>query len=295
MKSKISYRLTVASALLWIFTSIDGGQVAADIIINGPEADWISVQYGIDEPITDQQAGGSEPDLIGSASDPSFYVQFDDLGTPSLEDGTLAFRLRLAEDKNPAGYKGALFIGIDANGDGAIDIFAGVDNSGSSSDIGLWDSGTGANTSPSTTSIASSPSVSYTQTSDNYKWGDVDLNNDADASSYDIDGGGKTDQFLSFSIDFQDLVDELAVAGITINENTGLSFVAGTATQNNSINSDLNGVNGGINSTSTWTSLGAISSPVSIPEPSTMLLLGIGLTSLLACPLLRRSVMQAEI
>ena len=265
---------------------LSGGSLGADLIIDGPETEWTEVHYGVDEPISDQQAGGSEPDIIGSSSDPSFYIQFDDLDSPSTTDGTLGFRLRLAEDKNPAGFSGALFVGIDADGDGAIDIFAGVDNSGSSSTIGLWDPGTGANTSPSTTTIASSPSVSYTQTADNYFWGDVDLNNDADASSYDIDGGGDTDQFLSFSIDFQDLVDQLALSGITIDQNTDLAFVVGTATQNNSLNSDLNGVNGGINSSTSWTDLGAISNPVSIPEPSTVTLLCFALVSL--APILNR-------
>jgi hypothetical protein len=53
-----------------------------------------------------------------------------------------------------------------------------------------------------------------------------------------------------------------------------MQLIAATATQANSLNEDLNGVNGGVNSSLSWVQLGAISRAyapdgiVPVPEPS---------------------------
>jgi hypothetical protein len=69
-------------------------------------------------------------------------------GTPSTTDGPLAFRVRVDADSSPAGFKAAVFVGVDANADGALDLFIGVNNSGSADTIGIWNPGNGLSVNP---------------------------------------------------------------------------------------------------------------------------------------------------
>ena len=93
-------------------------------------------------------------------------------------------------------------------------------------------------------------------------------------------GGGDTDQFLSFSVPFSDVVTQLSLRGITIDEKSPLTYIMATATQDNSLNQDLNGVNGSINSGLTWKDLGVetelLTSTGTIPEPSTLFFMAMG-------------------
>jgi len=246
------------------------------------------------DPFSDQQTGSKESDIVGTANTPSFYTKFYNAGTPTLTDGQLAFRLRLAEEKSPPGFSGGAFVGIDANGDGKLDVFVGVNNSGSRNEVGIWRAGNGLNISPSTTTMVSPSSFSYTETSLNYSWTPVNATIDPTTLSYDIDNGGNTDQFLSFVVPFADVVSLLGTIGVSnINENSIFSYVAATATQDNSLNEDLNGVNGGVNSSTTWSQLGALTVPMSpsgaVPEPSTYALLVLGVGTLLWMKLSRRN------
>ncbi|HMP82532.1 MAG TPA: PEP-CTERM sorting domain-containing protein [Verrucomicrobiota bacterium] len=268
-------------------------QVHAQILPNSPTTLWTPVLYGannptIPDPASDQQTGSKESDIVGNTNHPSLFTRFYNGGTPSLTDGQMAFRLRLAEEKNPVGYNGAAFIGMDGNGDGALDIFVGVNNSGSSDMVGIWAAGTGANISPSTTTIANSAFRSYGQGTTNYGWTVVNATSDPLALTFDVDNGGAADRFLSFVVPFADVVAAMNSVGIFgFNENSLLSYVAATATQANSLNQDLNGVNGGVNSSATWASLGALTLPYSasgapalVPEPSMVSLLLLGISSL---------------
>lgn len=117
-------------------------------------------------------------------------MAFGDAGTSSLTDGTLAFRTRrVAADSGPGGFGRALEIGFDVNRDGSIDVFVGVNNSGSKTEIGIYDAGTGANNSPSTTSISATPTYVYAETAANYNWAAVTTTNDPSVgTSTDIDG-----------------------------------------------------------------------------------------------------------
>lgn len=253
---------------------------------------WTAILYGagnLPDPGTDQQTGSSEGDIVGNLANPSFFVSFYDGGTPSIfTDGELAFRLRLGADKNPAGYKGAAFVGMDLNADGTLDLFAGVDNSGSSSYIGLWWAGSGANVSPKTTTLASSPTFSYTETAANYSWVAVSPANSPTGTTTDVDGGGDVDYFLTFVVPFGDFVAMGTNIIPNFSESSVVTYVAATATQPNSLNQDLNGVTGNVNSADTWASLGGFSQPYSlngtlitaVPEPSAATLLGLGLATL---------------
>jgi hypothetical protein len=271
---------------------LSGASTWAQINPASSTTSWTPIQYGpgnIPDPTADQQTGSSEGDIVGNLLNPSLYTAFYDGGTPAnLTDGQLAFRFRVGMDKNPAGYTGCAFVGLDLDGNGVLDVFAGVNNSGSTAQVGLWWAGSGANVSPSTTSIASSPTFVYAQTGANYSWLAVSAVNNPSGTTLDVDGGGKTDYYLSFAVPFADLVSMVSTNGFaTFNEQSFIRYVAATATQANSLNQDLNGVNGGVNSSATWSSLGAMSSPVTssgfvpVPEPATHALFGLGLASVI--------------
>ena len=182
---------------------------------------------------------------------------------------------------------------MDADLDGDLDLFVGVDNTGANA-IRIWDPGTDLNISPSTTSI-SSPLISFSETATNYNWMAVATTNEPALTDTDLDDGGKTDYFLSFSVPFSNIVYQLSLKSITIDENTPLRYVSATATQDNSLNQDLNGVSGSTSSTQTWAALGAISDqftadgPVAVPEPTTVALVVAGL-SLMAVKLRRSAI-----
>jgi hypothetical protein len=265
---------------------------AATVVdLTAPTTSWTPILYSSNnpDPSNDQQTGSSEGDIVGNAQHASAYTMFGDAGTPSLTDGTLGFRIRLGADTSPAGFKTALFVGIDANGDGKIDLFLGVNNSGSADTIGIWNPGAGANVSPSTTSIVSTPLVSYAITAGNYSWMAVNTTNDPSVgTATDLDGGGQNDYFLGFAIPFSDIVAQLAAAGIAINQNSTLTYVIATATQANSLNQDLNGVAGGVNSSLTWSQLGALSNPMTaggltvVPEINPAVIAGLLLAAVIA-------------
>jgi hypothetical protein len=238
---------------------------ATVVDLTGPTTDWTPILYSSNnpDPSNDQQTGSSEGDIVGNALHPSAYTTFGDAGTPSLTDGTLAFRIRLGADVNPSGFKTALFVGIDANSDGKIDLFLGVNNSGAANTVGIWNPGTGLNVSPNTTSIVSTPLASYTPDASNYYWSQVTAINDPTVgTATDIDGGGQPDYFLGFAVPFSDIVNQLSLLGITFDQNSTLSYVIATATQANSLNQDLNGVGKNYDGALTWSQLGVLSNPM---------------------------------
>jgi hypothetical protein len=271
-----------------------GGTGARAAFINDPTTFWRPVIYGsapLTDPVNDQQTGSFEGDLVANSSNPLFYTRFDDAGTPSTTDGTLGFRVRVGGDANPPGFKSTFFVGIDANSNGSLDLFVGVGNSGSSDAIGMWNPGTSANTSPSTTSIVSPPFQTFAETATNYHFAAVTLTLDPTATTLDVGAGGQTDFFLSFSLPFNALVTRLNSVVPGFNENTPVRYVVATATQDNSLNQDIGGITGGTNSTSTFTQLGIISNPTTaliVPEPSGYVLMATGLAGLAGLRLRRR-------
>lgn len=249
-------RLLVALVLAFAaaFTRTD----AALVDITSPSTTWTPVLYANNnpDPTRDQQTGSAEGDIVGNAANPSVFTTFGNGDTPSLTDGTLAFRVRLGADVSPGGFKTALFVGLDANTDGVLDLFLGVNNSGAANTIGIWNPGSGLNVSPSTTTMVSTPLVGYAITTTNYSWMQVTGVNDPNATSFDLDAN-TPDYFLSYSIPFADIVAQLSAKGITgFDENSPMTYVVATATQANSLNQDLNGVAGGVNSSLTWAQLG---------------------------------------
>jgi hypothetical protein len=260
-------------------------------LVTAPTNHWTAIHYpGTNQTDyhDDQQTGQGDADIVGDATHPAFYTMFDDAGTASTTDGTLYFRVRIGSDfPRPGAFNNNLFVGIDGNQDGALDLFLGVHNQGSHSEVAIWNPGNGANTSPSTTSIVSPPAWSADQVASNYDFSPVDAASDPDATDYDLDDDSDTDYFLSFAIPFDQVVSHMeSLAGLTIDETSLFSYVLATSKQDNALNQDLNGVEGGIGSVLTWAELGVSSSPLSanpnyasasIPEPHALLM------GLLAC------------
>jgi hypothetical protein len=257
---------TLRAVLLSVGIAAAAWPAGASVVdLGGPTTDWTPILYSSNnpDPSNDQQTGSSEGDINGNALHPSAYTIFENGGTPLLTDGTIGFRIRIGADVNPNGFKTALFVGLDANSDGAIDLFLGINNSGAADMVGIWNPGAGLNVSPNTTSIVSTPLVSYTPTTDNYYWSQVTTTNDPTVgTATDIDGGGQVDYFLGFSIPMSDITAQLALLGIAFDENSALTYVIATATQANSLNQDLNGVVGNVNSSLTWSQLGVLSNPI---------------------------------
>ena len=278
--------------------SLAAPATALPIDVTGPSSDWNEVVYPGTTPdfSDDQQTGITEADIVGNATgDPAFLIWFDDNGTSSLTDGYMGFRVRLGDDKNPSGFEHFFGIGIDVTDslgvlDGAIDLFLGVDFSGNPDQLGIFDPGTGSNTSPSTTSIDSTALVSYVPGNvpgnpsyDNFDFSGVS-SIDGGAVDSDLDLDGNEDFFLTFVIPFADIVAQLQAVFPNFDENTIIQMVIGTSTQPNALNQDLGGPDGGTSSSQTWSALGAISQPVSsnmlVPEPGTGPLMVLGLVGL---------------
>ena len=79
--------------------------------------------------LADQQTGQAAGDIVGTASDSGLFMLFD-----STSPGALAFRVRLGAADQGGNFSRGFFIGIDANNDGKLDLFTGVDNTGSNAE-----------------------------------------------------------------------------------------------------------------------------------------------------------------
>jgi len=240
---------------------------------DSPTTQWSTASFGLTnypDASNDQQTGSAESDIVGDADNPALYVSFGE-----IEGGTndfLGFRFRLGADANPSGFDGVALIGIDANLDGSLDLFVGVNNQGSKDAIGIWYPGPGLNISPSTTTFSGSFFESFAQTSFNYSFTPVTPTIDPTATSFDLNGDNRTDYFLSFYVPYSSIVLALELQGITITESSEIQVVGATATQGNTLNQDIAGAVGGNHSSLKWSELGAMSLPFSpvpaVPEPS---------------------------
>lgn len=242
----------------------------------------------------DQQTGQADADIVSSLQNPGFLTVFDPGTAGSNTDGTLALRFRLdapGGTNNAPQFQRVLWVGIDADLNGSLDVFISVNRAGSNNTVGIYAPGSNPNTSPNTTSIVSMAFYSETLGVSNYNYRAVTAADNIAPTGHLTDfttsTSGDTDYYLSFAIPFQQIVNYLALSSpaIALTDASGFRYVVGTSTQANSLNQDLGGVTGGINSSLSWTALGGFSGTVNasgapVPEPGTtaiLLLAGAGL------------------
>lgn len=264
------------------------GMSLAVTTLSDPSTAWTSLGANYDY-LVDQQTGQAAGDIVGSnpavpGANPGFFVSYDDGSDPIPVDDFIQFRVRLDDhggNNNSPEFDRNLWVGIDADLDGAIDGFVGVNRQGASNESAIYSPGSDLNISPSTTSISNSPYASYTLNSSNYDYRPVNVG---------IDGGttddmttatsGDPDYYVSFAIPMADLTNFFAslATPLTFNKDTTVQYILATSTQANSLNQDLGGIDGGVNSSETWEDLGGFSPQVTgggevVPEPGVPALL----------------------
>jgi len=217
------------------------------LYVAGPSNGWTPVTVSPDtqttvymsDPRGDQQTGQGADDFVGTSTNPGMFLNF---GTVNGEQ-SLGFRFYMSRYESK-GFSGNLRVGIDADGDGDVDIFLGPRLGGSAATQGIvfQNPGNGLNVSPSTTTIGTNYGrIAFTPDNYNYQ----PLTSTLDPNWVNI--GTNTNSVISFSVPFSSLQNSLGALGINIDTNTMLSFIAFTSTQSNAINQDLYGSIGIIN------------------------------------------------
>jgi hypothetical protein len=285
----------------------------------------------------DSQTGDPRGELVGDVDNPGFYFAYDKDPLNALNGGRLMFRVRVAAwdtntndhttPGNAAGqFQTSLFIGIDANGDSAIDIFVAADDRGTSTQNGVkifypsCAGGTGCFTGPSSTNLGiqagSTTLFSTTGLSANFDWrqvnstsdprtspGEKSLNQNVNTTTATLNANSNynnIDGFFSFAVSLADIRAALASPNnpnvsstiADFNSMTQMRFIAVTAQQENSFNQDTGGCNNN-NPVTSWAC--ALSDPVRpgalAPEPGTSDLVIISTVGAFAFSR-RRSILQ---
>jgi hypothetical protein len=198
------------------------------LFVSGASSSWTSITSTetpnntllMTDILGDRQTGQTPDDFIGAG----FFV---DTGTIN-GIASIGFRTYMA-GYTASGYSGNLRIGIDGNRDGVVDLFLGPKLSGNAGSQGIvFQDATGAgNYSPSTTA----------------------LGNPYGRIAFTAAQGVTVNSAISFTVSTQTLKDAFAALGITLTDQSYMSFLAFTSTQANAINQDLYGPAGISNTT----------------------------------------------
>lgn len=275
---------------------------AAVTSISDFSTEWSRIDYannGLADPIADSNGQNAE-ELVGTDTLGFFFTDFNDYGDSDSSNDVMSFRTRHAETKNGgSAFTSNLFIGIDADGDYVLDAFIGISTSGNSDTLFIANpqassSNNTVNDSKIDTTYVATPVITAT----NFNWRAVTEDDTAGTGeSLDIDGGGDTDYYLSFQLNFDTLATVLennsAAVGDTVTASTGFRYVVGTSTQNNSLNKDVGGLDGNSGFGTLFSDLPNVTSQLTsadgvtiVPEPSSSTLLLFGAIGL--CGIRRR-------
>ena len=263
----------------------------------------------------DQQTGQSDSDFAGSTQNPSFFIQTGTINGVEMVAMRVIFNSYDANiaNGNYTGNPVNVRVGIDATGDGKLDLFMGPNFQGTPGLV-FQLPGSGANTSPSTTStstvfypdgvsnnaLSSTSSPAFSSSNFNYQR----LSSSTASSLYpgwvlQPEDASKPTQtgdegMMSWAIPVSAINNALAEAAtqsglsylssVSISPSSFLMWVAFTATQNNSVNQDAYGIKSSDSQSTAWSSvttyMDAYGRPV--PEPAAYgLLLGGGLCGFL--------------
>ncbi|MBT7081619.1 MAG: DUF4347 domain-containing protein, partial [Chloroflexi bacterium] len=246
------------------------------IAINGSTADWDVVLKGSKfDNADDQQSPQTDLDLVGNSTHALLYMKFDEKDAGTADD-EIGFRVRVTGSKSSTSSSfssGYIFTGVDSDLDGDLDFFISISTKNNSG-IQVWSPGTGANNSPSTTTITSGVQIVSEDDFDstNYSFTPVSsttdpsaVNNDMKTSSnLSLSGNyDEVDHFLSFKFSFASLVTALGNKLITIDKDTTLQYTLATSTQSNSFNSDIGGYSKTDDTSTTYAAQGAFSAKAS--------------------------------
>jgi hypothetical protein len=267
------------ATLLFAGTPLSAASIAS---VTDPTTNFNVVPFpNQNDYFNDQQTGQGGADIVGNTANPGFYTAFD--GT------NIYYRVRLgATDKSGSktAFSGLFWIGIDGNVDGKLDLFIGVNNQGSSKFLQFQAPGSGANNSPSTTSIGNAlAKFQIAETTSNYNYASVSTALQPGLVDVDLNTDTKIDSFLTFRLPFAGAAGTATlqgamaeIAGINITLTSSLSYVIATSTQQNSLNQDIGGLPKDFDGTKTWKTLGGITRAVHLdgspviaetPEPGT--------------------------
>lgn len=248
---------------------------------------WVSASTGatIQDLLGDQQTGQTTDDFVGDAT----YAGFQQKAGTIRGADYILFRARFDtfSGADKWGNGGNFGIGMDLNGDGAIDLITmyteGSGNvSGRSRTVTFGTPGTGANNSPSTTSWTFPAQTAINLT--------VNTTYDLVAATDFAGFNGTQDAWLTFGVSFANLQNAIRTYALgsystyTMDYTTKIAFIGFTSQQSNALNQDLYGAGvGGTTSTSSFASLGALTAPIdafgTVPEPATYAQVGMLLTA----------------
>jgi len=216
---------------------------------------WVPYPHSEDaDPEGDQQTGQASRDIVGDEFYPPAYLQFLDGGN------VFAVRVRInacdGQPSNPE-FKSFAYMGMDLDGDGKMDVYLGVYNpTGNNGRLGIYLPDPALpNLNPATAGITK-PIASFQPRKDiNYSFIEIDYKQnqggdtgaDPDYKGFSSYGGGSDpDYFITFVFNLADINDALKKAGLSyeLTPSSSFTYVIGTATQDNSINGDINGMKG---------------------------------------------------
>ena len=235
-------RRTVACAFLGLACGV-AGLSAATVSVTDSVSTFSTLEtpWGttLSDVRWDQQTGQGADDFVGDGTN-GYYGFYYKYGQVAGVD-TMVFRVRL--NSVASSFTGNLRIGVDGNGDGAVDLFFGVSTGqGQTPEIVFQDPAAGkTNVSASTSGLSKAYGTIATTTA-NYSYVQAD-----DGSTFATGNGAGTanaDMFLTFALPFSTFKSalEARLSGVTITIDSLLRFLAFTSTQGNSVNQDVYGV-----------------------------------------------------
>jgi hypothetical protein len=242
----------------------DYGSRLTTIALTSASSTWVPVLNGsIFDPGQDLQAQ-SAIDLVGNSSNTLLYMKYDSgadnvIGTA---DDEIAFRVRMDQAvDNQSNYNGYTWMGIDVDKDNDLDVFVmAFMNSSKQFTLNMYQAGSGAQTSPSTTALDSQHPTALSGAS--YSLGLVTSIDSGGTAN--VDGDSNNDYFLSFKVNASTFFNNLNGKTLTgqgttisgVNKDTSLQFVLATAQNENALNGDVGGYGTADSSSATYASKG---------------------------------------